>query len=100
MVMQGLISGLQQRRPIYYLAVAIIFSVFSVSVIYGLGLNGPPIRSDGFGYYTYLPSFFIYNDISMEWLTNTNLKSLGDYHNSLGWTGITKYATTGKYLDK
>jgi hypothetical protein len=100
MVMQGLISGLQQRRPIYYLVVAIMLSVFSISVIYGLGLNGPPIRSDGFGYYTYLPSVFIYHDISMEWLAKKNLKSLGDYPNSLGWTGITKYEATGRYLDK
>lgn len=100
MVIQGLISGLQQKLPLCFLAIVILLSLFSVGVIYGFGLNGPPIRSDGFGYYAYLPSVFIYHDISMEWLASTDLKSLGDYPRSMGWTGITKYETTGRYLDK
>ena len=34
-------------------------------LIYTEGFNGPIIRSDGVGYYAYLPSFFIYHDISL-----------------------------------
>ena len=98
--MQFILAGVKIRLPIYHLAAIIFLSAISVTTIYGLGLNGPPIRSDGFGYYSYLPSFFIYNDISMEWLANTDLKSLADYPSSLGWTGISRYGNTGKYLDK
>jgi hypothetical protein len=30
--------------------------------VYGTGKTGPPIRSDGFSYYVYLPSWFIFHD--------------------------------------
>lgn len=33
--------------------------------VYASGRAGPPIRSDGFSYYVYLPSWFIYHDTSL-----------------------------------
>ena len=34
--------------------------------VYASGLAWPPIRSDGFGYYAYLPSWFIYHDSTFD----------------------------------
>ncbi|HIP12440.1 MAG TPA: hypothetical protein EYG73_06955 [Arcobacter sp.] len=44
----------------------ILISFFSVYYIYSNGLNNPPIRSDGFGYYSYLTSIFIDNNLSFH----------------------------------
>ncbi len=33
--------------------------------VYATGRAGPPIRSDGFSYYVYLPSWFIFHDASL-----------------------------------
>ena len=40
--------------------------IIAVSFIYSTGLASNPIRSDGLGYYMYLPAFFIYKDISLS----------------------------------
>jgi len=41
-------------------------SIASCIYIYENGLNGPPIRSDGFGYHAYLSSIFIDHDLSFR----------------------------------
>ena len=50
----------------WQLAVALValagLVALSVSYIYGKGLNGPPIRADGFGYHAYLPALLIHHD--------------------------------------
>lgn len=33
--------------------------------VYGAGLGGDPIRSDGFSYYVYLPSWFLFHDTTL-----------------------------------
>jgi hypothetical protein len=38
----------------------------SVAYVYGNGLNGPPIRSDGFGYHAYLPALLIHHDVTFS----------------------------------
>lgn len=42
-----------------------VLGVTCICVIYSLHLNYPPIRSDGLGYYLYLPATVIYHDISL-----------------------------------
>lgn len=101
MILHNLFNGLQQRRPVFYLLAVLLLCVCSVCAFYGLGLGGPPIQSDGFGYYAYLPSIFIYHDISMKWLAKTDLKLLGHYPPfEEGWTGVNKYGSSGRYLNQ
>jgi hypothetical protein len=38
--------------------------------IYATGRAGPPIRSDGYSYYVYLPSWFIYGDTTLRSVAN------------------------------
>lgn len=54
--------------PGWRLAIALVvlagLVALSVAYIYGKGLNGPPIRSDGFGYHAYLPALLIHHDVT------------------------------------
>jgi hypothetical protein len=47
------------------LSVAIL-GIIGIIAVYSLRLNFPPIRSDGLGYYLYLPATFIYHDLSLK----------------------------------
>ncbi len=47
------------------LIVATLLCVAGYAVVYATGRAGPPIRSDGYSYYVYLPSWFIYGDTSL-----------------------------------
>jgi len=49
-----------------FLFITVFLGVMSLLYIYGLKLNGPAIRSDGIGYYLYLPSLFIDHDITLQ----------------------------------
>jgi hypothetical protein len=49
-------------------------------LIYTEGFNGPTIRSDGVGYYAYLPSFFIYHDISLYSFLHDKPYALASYN--------------------
>jgi hypothetical protein len=54
------------RLPGRALLVAIfVLGVAALAWIYGQRLNYPPIRSDGLGYYLYLPAVFIDHDITL-----------------------------------
>lgn len=55
----------QRKRLLFVLAVFFI-GIIGIYIVYSFHLNGPPIRSDGVGYYLYLPATFIYHDISMQ----------------------------------
>ncbi len=59
----------KKLTPVLYLFIAIaIAAIFATKYIYSVPLNYPPIRSDGHGYYMYLPAFFIYKDPKMQFL--------------------------------
>lgn len=47
------------------LVCAAVLSIAGYAFVYGTGRAGPPIRSDGFSYYVYLPSWFIFHDPSL-----------------------------------
>jgi hypothetical protein len=75
-------------------ATALLLTLATI-YIYGAGLNGPPIRSDGVGYYSFLPALFIDHDLSMRTLADRQFNgAIPPY------TGINRYPNTGKYLDK
>ena len=45
-----------------------VLMILAQLYINSIPLNAPPIRSDGHGYYMYLPAFFIYHDPRMTFL--------------------------------
>jgi hypothetical protein len=47
-------------------AVAGVLGLAAYIFIYATGVAHPPIRSDGFSYYVYLPSWFIFHDLSLR----------------------------------
>ncbi len=78
-----------------------------VPVILGLGLfallhvyvnNGfvfQPIRSDGVGYYLYLPAVFLAHDISLEKTIAQQFAGKTEE-----WMGVARYPATGKLLNR
>jgi hypothetical protein len=72
-----------------------VLAVAAVAYVYGLKLNTPPIRSDGFGYQAFLTAFFIDHNLTFKTFAVRIFN--GDVPT---WTGITLYPETGNYLDK
>ncbi len=62
--------------------------------VYASGLAGPPIRSDGFSYYVYLPSWFIYHDPT---LASVAIDCCGGQFP--GSTAIVRWPGTGRWVD-
>lgn len=86
------------REFVFFLALFII-AVVSTVLVYSLRLNGPPIRSDGLGYFSYLPASIVYRDLGL----NSFIASYASYyHESIGdnWYGAYIYEPTGKYVNK
>jgi hypothetical protein len=46
-----------------------VAAVAGYVAVYACGLAGPPIRSDGFSYHVYLPSWFLFHDPTLEALS-------------------------------
>ena len=55
-----------EKRIFVWIVVISILAFLSTNYIYKNGYNGPPIRSDGKGYYVYLPSFFIDHSFQIQ----------------------------------
>lgn len=55
-----------EKRIFLFIIVISIMAFLSTNYIYKNGFNGPPIRSDGKGYYVYLPSFFIGHSFQVQ----------------------------------
>ena len=72
-----------------------VLAVAAVAYVYGLKLNTPPIRSDGFGYQAFLTAFFIDHDLTFKTFAVRIFN--GDVPT---WTGITLYPETGNYRDR
>lgn len=99
---------------LYFLGIAIL-SLLSVTIIYATKLAFPPIRSDGIGYYSYLPSIFIhkslnFEDLVVERFEEEPLEKMPEYgqlrtaqEGSLipeFWTGLRYYPQTEKYVNQ
>jgi hypothetical protein len=83
--------------------IALVFLVASAAVLtdvltYAKNYNNPPIRSDGFAYYLYLPAVLLYHDAHFRFVTAGNA-ALNMYPTkNIVWTGL-KPGKTG-YIDK
>ena len=84
----------QGKRLLFSLAV-FFAGILSIVAVYSLRLNGPPIRSDGMGYYLYLPAVFIHHDIRLQSL------AVEHFNGKIpAWTGTKLFAGTHNYLIK
>ena len=75
---------------------ALLTNVFTYTNNY----NNPPIRSDGFGYYLYLPAIFIYHDVRFRFIPKAiHSGALKSYPTkTFSWAGLTKNGSG--YLNK
>ncbi len=88
-----------------WLAFFLILALWSLTIsgIFFTKNNLPPIWGDGLGYYSYLPAYLIYHDLSMESLFSPtrfyDYPSAGgtDFHPG---EGFYRYPGTGRYLVK
>lgn len=87
------------KFEIFFFLFILITSLFATSSVYFFRFNGPPIRSDGLGYYVYLPATFIYKDISLNKFIDAYSKHYQDPISNT-WNGATKYEDTNNYLNK
>jgi hypothetical protein len=89
------------RRWNYFFLALAVFAL-ALSVLYHLEHPLPPIWSDGLGYYSYLPAYLIYHDLSMESLYQATRRY--DYPaagmNLHDGEGFTRHQATGRYLVK
>ncbi len=88
---------LNKSEKIFFLLIFIL-SFLSAATIYTFKLNFPPIRSDGIGYYSYLPAIFIHKNLDFEPLLQEKFSEEGYVPES--WGGIRYYEKTDKYIDK
>ncbi len=92
-------SIFKARSEAFFFLFLLIISLFATTSVYLFRFNGPPIRSDGLGYYVYLPATFIYNDISLNKFIDAYSKHYQDPVSNT-WNGSTKYQDTNNYLNK
>ncbi len=92
------------NRSWHYFFLALAIFTATLSIIYHTEHPIPPIWSDGLGYYSYLPSYLIYHDLSMESLYSPtriydypSTSSGLDLHDG---EGFIRYTATGRYLIK
>jgi len=85
----------ERRRLAAFMAFVAAVCVAACAYIYGTGLNSPVVRSDGFGYYSYLPAMLVDHDLSYSTL-QANLPP----HTYLGSFGIARHPRTGKLFTK
>jgi hypothetical protein len=93
-----MISKLTKYKTLIFFTTLFLLAVVSMAFVYYKGYNSPPIRSDGIGYYAYLPSIFIHGDLTM----NKFMNERADHFNEPvpdSWSGINKLEN-GNYLDK
>lgn len=92
-------KALLQHPLRFFLVAEAILGIIGIITVYALRLNYPPIRSDGLGYYLYLPATFIYHDIGLqsiaEVFNNGHIPgaypSLWHYSGPLLWDNSTHY---------
>ena len=78
-----------------FIPAIILLGFCSLWMIYVNNLNFLPIRSDGVGYYLYLPAVFIDKDLTLE--TTINRQFAGKAEE---WMGVARYPTTGRLLNR
>ncbi|HZT75085.1 MAG TPA: hypothetical protein VFA27_00405 [Vicinamibacterales bacterium] len=78
----------------HFVAATALIALACYVFIYSRGWADAPIRSDGYSYYVYLPSAFIYHDLSMNALAQDWYG--GEYP---AFAAIRRWPTTNRWLD-
>ena len=78
----------------HFVALTALAALAGYTAVYGLRLADQPIRSDGFSYYVYLPSWFHYGDPTLEGVARD---CCGGTFPS--WTNISRWPETGRWVD-
>ncbi len=78
----------------HFVAAAALAATMAYAALYGSIYSPPAIHSDGYSYYVYLPSAFIYHDFTLEALA----------HEWYGgpfppWTGLRRWPSTDRWLN-
>ena len=78
----------------HFIAATAALAVAAYIAIYSQPDFEQPIRSDGYSYYVYLPSVFIYHDITLEALAD-------DWYGGVypDFTGIRRWPSTGRWMN-
>jgi hypothetical protein len=87
----------------FFLLTVAILGTTGIVAVYSLHLNYPPIRSDGLGYYLYLPAAFIYHDLGLRSIADFfHGNSLPGMADTYLWrdSGPLLWEETGNYLIK
>jgi len=90
------VNIMKQTKIVTFVLITIFLAFLSCFYIYNNGLNGPPIRSDGFGYYSYLSSIFIDGDLSFE----TAMANVQEGVSPKASYGMGRHPKTGKMFVK
>ncbi len=78
----------------HFVAATAVLALGAYIIVYVRLDVPPPIKSDGYSYYVYLPSWVIYKDFSFEALAS-------DWYGGRypSFTGLTRWPTTGRWLN-
>jgi hypothetical protein len=76
------------------IAITAAACLFAYVFVYATGRVGPPIRSDAFSYYVYLPSWFLYDDVTLQRVANDCCG--GRFPE---FTAITRWPGTGRWVN-
>jgi hypothetical protein len=87
--------AVRESRILVTTVLTLVLAASSCVYSYQRRLNGPPIRSDGLGYYAYLSTIFIDHDLSFRAALANNP---GGVHREWEY-GIGHYPVTGKMFD-
>jgi hypothetical protein len=88
------ISGLISLAVRHFIAATALLALIAYALLYGRLGGAEPIKSDGYGYYVYLPSWFIYKDVSFEALA-------ADWYGGTypSFAGVTRWPWTGRWIN-
>ena len=78
----------------HFVAATALVAAAAYTAFFGRLDSIPQIRSDGYSYYVYLPSVFLYHDVTLERLANDWYG--GPYPD---FTGIRRWPSTGRWLN-
>jgi hypothetical protein len=78
----------------HFVAAAALAAAVAFAALYGSIYSPQAIHSDGYSYYVYLPSAFIYHDLTLEKLAKEWYG--GPYP---PWTGLRRWPSTGRWLN-
>lgn len=97
-------SGISGRRTVFT-SLPVFFVCFVAALlidfyVYKRGYNWPPIRSDGLGYYLYLPAIFMHGDIFFNFLNDPTIAAKMSEYPRADWALAGLTAGQNGFTDK